>query len=271
MIIAGCFLVFNSQGQVIALPPTQTNIPACFCCEGFYKLPTAPPIDGPKTIHCNKAEYTTPKCRGASYRWEVSPAVSFSGQGTNTITLNPPFNSPQYKITLTLMCGSKTVTRTLIVRVTRPPVCKADFTFQLEKMPNGRYKARTTSQSTGTGYGHLWIIYEKPSCSSIDVDVFKFLKISSTGALTKSDPTITAPGGYGFQYSGLIRGKTYMLYHAVHCCGQSKILTKCFRVPTSGLWPMNEQQLKPSIMTDSLHEDNLPEQVKRIRDSIDNK
>jgi hypothetical protein len=264
MIIAGCFLVFNSLAQ----SPWSTQIPeTCFCCgTDIYKLPAVPPIKGPQSLRCDTlATFSTQDCKGAAYNWTVSPSVSFSGQGTNSIKINPPFTAAQYVITITITCGKKSVSNKITVKVEGATACKPDFTILLEEMSNGTYKVSTTTQSTGAGYTHYWLLYEIASCPNGVASFSRYSIISPTGVLSKSDPAITAPGVYGFEFPGLTRGKCYKLIHYVLCCGEWKTQSKCFCLSSAVFKKkITEADLKPQQKTETIKENQLPRELKKI-------
>lgn len=264
MVIVGCFLVFNSRAQLNQhAVATDNNIPACFCCDGIYKFPPLP-INGPLTIRCDSARYKTTKCQGATYIWTATPNATIAGQGTYSITLVPPFLHSQYNISVTIKCGQKTVSKTITVHAPEYAACKPDFKISLEELPNGKFKVKTTWQATGVGYKHEWKLDEVAACPDGAVLSSMYSKISTTGTLSRSNLQITAPGTYGFGYPELARGRKYKLTHTVYCCGQKKVISKCFSIPTTSLRRiMTETDFEVEQRADTIPERLQPSEVPR--------
>lgn len=94
---------------------SQTNITdaTCFCCNGLYKL-TTPVITGADSICSEKQTiFSVANCSGATFIWTIAPsAITFSGQGTNSISVNYnsiPFGTSTILISVQLSCGKQSL------------------------------------------------------------------------------------------------------------------------------------------------------------------
>ena len=191
-------------GKNVTIPPTWiTSIPTgCFCCgSDIYQLPATPPITGPATLSCDAATvYSTNSCPGASYTWSVSPSVPFTGQGTNSISITGPYSPfvTSYTITVSIRCGTKTVTNNIVVK---PGNCTANPYFS-----QAGDAGSMTFTSTQTGCTHWWYLVKDDDQNGM-----------YTAGETFSGP-ITTPVA---NFSSLITDQFYTVYHYIYCqCGR---------------------------------------------------
>jgi hypothetical protein len=183
---------------------------ACDCS----KLPQQFTIAGPqffcKPKNCNNITltYTAPTMPAGEcykYQWSVSPAVPFSGQGTNQIRLAcKNLQLGAYKITVRITCGDKTVSNTIPLMVCAKP----DPSFSITTTGAG---ANLTPIGAASGH-YWWMIEDKDnSCS-----------YTSGDAIIAPSPVTTPTAAF----TGLINNKQYLVYHlAYNDCGN---IAKCY-------------------------------------------
>lgn len=249
----------------------DSNVPQeCFCCnDKVYNLPKPPPINGPTVLKCTeKATFTTLKCEGATITWNVSPSVSFTGQGTSSITLIPPFSATSYSISVTIRCGNKVVENKISVQVESDQKCVPNFKVLsiTANTANSGYEV-IASPTSGSGYWHYWQLLQVSSCSGGTVTGSNGgwnSLINPTGAVSTSNPAITAgPTGYGYQYPGLGPGVCYTIVHYIYCCGQWKKHSSCFCTPTiSAKKVYKTSELSIDEKTEDVLEKDLPKELK---------
>ena len=73
-------------------------------------------IQGNDVLNCpGQTSYSVPNLLGATFNWQVSPAIQFTGQGTSTIMITNPSGSYSGTITATINTPTKGYTRSLSV------------------------------------------------------------------------------------------------------------------------------------------------------------
>ena len=270
-----------AQERTVATPQTEalqmqditweTNVGKdCFCCsDKVYNLPKPPPISGPSVLKCTeKATFTTLKCEGAVITWNVSPAISFTGQGTSSITLIPPFNAINYSISVVIKCGNKVVENKIAVQVQEDKKCVADFkviSITANSANNG-YEV-LAAPATSAGYTHFWQLLQVSSCSNGTVTGSSGgwnLFINANGSINSSNSAVSGgPTGYGYQYPGLGAGVCYQIVHYIYCCGQWKKQTSCFCTPTPSakkIYKTGELEINSKL--EDILEKDLPKELR---------
>jgi hypothetical protein len=112
----------------IKVKESVSSIPKCFCCNPkIFSLPNVPPINGLDSI-CKGVTnvFKTINCPGATFNWTLSPAaVTFTGNGTNQITINPssiPLGTTVVTIYIEIRCGNTAVKNVIKVKVCKQPI-----------------------------------------------------------------------------------------------------------------------------------------------------
>lgn len=274
VVIVFVSFITNTMGQT----EWDTQIPKdCFCCnEKIYNLPVKPPIVGNTKLSCDSVgRFKTFVCPGATYQWTVTPSISFSGQGTANITINPPFNANQYTVSVTIKCGQKAVTNSIQFFVSSPQNNIPNYSATLIENNNGTYTVIANPQA-GAGVNQWWILNEVASCPNGAVTNSNSgwnSSVSSTGTYYTSNPNISAAGtnGYGYNYAGLAQGKCYKLYHYTYACGKWQYQVKCFCF-TPALFKVapgkgNQKEMKidinDQIELKEIKPEQLPEQIRK--------
>jgi hypothetical protein len=255
-----------------AQPPTWTTNTTgkCFCCDPYYNLPTPPPITGPTSVDCGGAgTYSTTACPGASIQWSISPAQPMSGATTSTMTVNP-FAAGNYTITVSIRCGNKVVTSQIQVVVKPQECCTAAFLVNLQELPGGLYQITATPTCTSQNM-HFWLLEEVTGCpgTSVAGGLYTWLFIPKSGTPTSKSPATSnisafPVGGYGMQYTGLLKPKCYRLTHYFLCCGKWQVQSKCFCLTSTAKAKMSETELNPNTTTRAMEVQELPAQLKQI-------
>jgi PKD-like domain len=238
----------------------------CFCCEPYYNFPTAPTITGP-TMVCGPATYSTSPCPGATYLWSISPALTtVSGANTPNFTINPPYASGNYTITVTIRCGQKTVTNQIQVTITKCD-CKPDFLISLQEQAGGTYQANA-QPATGSGCQNYWLLQEYNCQTNVGTGAFSYVGVSGTGVVNwgpyGAAPITVSASGYNVQFNNLTKGKCYRMWHYTLCCGEWKLQTKCFcLMSTLRTGRVTEAELNPTTETRAVQFNELPAELKR--------
>jgi hypothetical protein len=247
----------------------------CFCCGDYYSLPTPPAITGPTILECGvNATYSTTSCYGATYQWTVSPTHAFTppAGNTNTITLLSAVPGT-YTITVSIRCGNKIVKNQIQVTVKEQKCCSAAFMVGLQELPGGLYQVTATPTCTSENM-HYWQLYEAncPSGTYVSGGLNTWLFIPKAGSPTSKWPA-TSPisanpvGGYGMQYTGLVKPKCYKLTHYFLCCGKWLVQTKCFCLMSSARAHVSDGELNANTVTREVKFDELPAELKQILNS----
>ncbi len=260
------------QGAEIAIPPVTewtSNVQnKCFCCGEFYNLPVPPPIIGATVSDCNKSLiYSTTTCPGANITWSISPSLSFSGQGTNSISIAGPINPGSYTITLTIRCGNKTVTNQLQVIIREDKQCRPDFLVSVTELPNGNYQvnANPTPPLPAGVYYHAWILEQVTGCPGTVTAASAGWNLYYWLTPTSSNPAVTGTPGGGYQYPGLGKGRCYKLTHWIYCCGSWKKQSKCFCLADAGpgaKMNLSESALNANTVTEEVQDSQVPAELK---------
>ena len=266
-LFACCFLTIGAFAQNLQTNITDTS---CFCCNGFYALPT-PVINGPTTVDCGqKPVYFIKACPGATITWSVSaPNTIASGQGTSTITL-APVTGTNYSVAVQIKCGNKVVESKIPVRVNAIQNCTAAFSIILTQLPNGNFKIDANPNTT-SGTLHYWGLVGNGTgntCTPIPLnDIINGAtfgeSVSPTGVST---PIGMGTGinagttGYGYQYSGLGNSGCYKLTHYINCCGIWYRQTQCFCVSFSNARSANPEITKSEV--EQVSPKDLPKELK---------
>ena len=208
----------------------------CFCCNPFYNL-VQPRIQGITKINCGTtAKFSIAPCPNATIVWSVSPSVSFTGQGTTSISLPATTSPGNYIIKVTLSCGGKSIeSQTFNLAIVGPQTCNATFTIAIETLASGNVKITTTPHASTQvpGTEHWWGIQTNgsfPNCINPAVPI-PFSSFNNTGVwggyinpsgqLTTYMGTgiTTGPSGYGISYAGAVVGSCIKITHYIKCCG----------------------------------------------------
>ena len=191
---------------IVELPPCEKALASAmsgptFICEG------------------SPASYSVPNVPGATYAWTITPAVLFSGNGSNTINITGPntMGKTNFTVTVKISCGGKDYFKTLNV-VVRKRISSADFTLSATQGPGTGYSCSATPL-VGAGYNHIWILYQSdrpfPRCTA-----------SGSGITAVNIST-----SVNYSRSGLIAGKYYLLRHGVqNCDGTWLYQNRCFNL-----------------------------------------
>jgi hypothetical protein len=249
-----CFSLMSAFAQT----GSQTNVTdtSCFCCNGFYALPK-PVITGPTVVKCGeKPVYTVKACPGATITWSVTAPNSIAtGQGTNTIALNP-VSGAAYSVAVQIRCGNKVVETKISVQVIQIPNCSPKFEITVKQLPNGNFQvtANPLSGNVTAGVQHYWGLVGNgngSTCTAIPLNQIQTggtfgISISSTGICTPvgMGTGLNCAAGYGYQYNGLGNVGCYKLTHYINCCGEWLRQTQCFCVSFS-----NGRVMQPTITT----------------------
>lgn len=234
----------------------------CFCCDGVYNLQEKPQIIGPQTVDCESPiTFTTGSCKGTSINWSVSPSTAFTGQGTSSITLNPPYIASSYTVNVSIRCGEKTVTNAVSFVVSKPQNCIPNFLVGVEQLANGFVKINAVP-SAGAGVEHYWgVVYNGtyPNCNlpctgiplvSIQNGSTYGAHLTSAGAFSALGMGTSITSGsspYGFNYSGFPNNSCFKITHYVRCCGEWFRQTACVSIGTSNLKVIGGEVAKPQI------------------------
>lgn len=237
----------------------------CFCCDGVFNLPTAVAINGPQTIDCAKPTvFTIDNCKGTTINWSVSPSVSFTGQGTNSITLNAPFSGSSYTISVTLRCGEKSVTGTRNVKLNVPSNVTPAFLTTLTQVNPNSWNINTVPTML-SGVDHWWgiqyngvypncsnqclpIPYTPDSSGAYNLGIFGGM-VSSSGIFTpigQGTNKTSGTSGYGINYN-FPNNSCFKITHYVRVCGVTYRQTQCVKVETNNLKVANGTTIKPNI------------------------
>jgi len=232
-IISLLFFVFslttlNAQKEI-------SNIPKCFCCERIaYQLaPNPPPIIGPSVIcPCGGDVISTITCPGATITWTVvtntgSPVITFTGQGTNSITLNSfiPGASTHLVVKVQIKCGDRIIENKKEIKI--KPTPQALFSWSVTYSGTGN---DWTIQANGTsGYGNAWRITEV-SPVSLDCNVWGYGTKCWEGPALNLNHACT-----------LLPGHQYRIIHWVEKCKDTWQATPgciavkwiCFTIPSA--------------------------------------
>lgn len=247
------------------IPNWQTNVTpqTCFCCDGWYSFPSSIAISGPTSLTClERPKYCINPCPGATVSWSVTnqPNGIASGQGTNCITLNP-VQGTSVTITVTISCKDKKVQKQIVVPIKLDPKCKPDFLISLQELANGYQVSATQALPPNTI--HLWYLDMVADCpSGATLNNVGWIVINPPSQPQVSNPAFTVGStGFGFQYSGLVKGKCYRLYHVVYCCGKWIRSYKCFCLAT-GRMATDMKALNENFVTKEVTVEELPAELR---------
>lgn len=256
--------VSDTRSQALAAGSWTNNYPKdCFCCDGVYNLPEAPEISGPQSTSCEKPiTFTIKPCKGTSIQWSVSPNATFSGQGTNSITINPPYTASSYVVSVTIRCGEKTVTSKRDFSVEKPKNCVPNFLVTVEQLANGQVKINAVPTAT-SGVEHYWgVVYNGtyPNCvtpcaaiplNSIQSGSTFGAYVDAAGIFSPLGMGTNITGGtaapYGYSYSGFPNNSCFKITHYVKCCGEWYRQTQCVSIGTSNAKLANGATVQPQI------------------------
>lgn len=233
----------------------------CFCCEGVYNLPSAVTINGPQTIDCVKPTvFSIENCKGTAIAWTVSPTIPFSGQGTNLITINPPYSVSAYTISVTLRCGEKSVSGTRTVNLNVPANITPAFLTTLTQLTNGGWNINTVPTMLA-GVEHYWgVVYNGsyPNCTlpCTAIPLADIINGSTFGGkvingvfthLGMGTGITSGTSGSGYNYSGFPNNSCFKITHYVKVCGMTYRQTQCASLGSSNLKVANGASVKPNI------------------------
>jgi hypothetical protein len=268
----------------------QTNVTdsTCFCCNGYYNLP-APKITGPVQVNCgDNPRYTIAACPGATIAWTISPTATFTGNGTNTITLTPPLSASSYAITATIRCGNKQAVSNQVVKVNTIQNCTPAFDVTVKQLPNGSVSIDAVPV-TKAGVFHYWgIMYNGnyPNCNipCVSIPFANFSNAYANGifGVTVSASGVVTPIGQGTQKTGGSSGygigyafpnnSCFKVTHYINCCGEWLKQTVCVSIGTSSLKSANPGEggtATPSITKSEIEKVDLKDVPKELKTSKD--
>ena len=202
----------------------------CATCDLFNSRPE---IHGPTTIKCDSpARFFLTNCPDVTYTWTVTPSVPFTGQGTSSITLTPPFTASDYRINVVIKCGDKQTTAGYGVKVEKKDCCSPAFMASTEEVSATGYRVTGIPSVPTLGCRHYWLLTQISNCGSTGVTGMSGwgLAFNAWGyAMPQPNPAITpaGPNNNGYTYGGLAKGQCYTLTHYVVCCGEWKYVPKC--------------------------------------------
>ena len=144
-----------------------TEVPDPCACINY---PQKPPINGTTlACACDPIKFSTINCPGASYSWSVKDNkgnnISFSGGNTSAITLNYSLaqqvasDATSFIVTVTLKCGDRFVTNTIVVPL--KPIPKTNVSFSLSDNGSGAYTANASAiGAVALCNGNVWTLKE---------------------------------------------------------------------------------------------------------------
>jgi hypothetical protein len=243
-----CFVSIAVNAQTTGW---TTNVQGCFCCGDFYNLPTQPHIEGPVTLDCaGGGKYCTDACPTATFNWSVSPSAPFTGQNTKCITLGSPLTPGAYTITITISCGNKKVSNSIVVKVTGVQNCTPLFTATFTPQPDGISLNINTVPVTLGGAEHYWGIQYNgtyPNClPCVSIPFANFSNayangifgatVSASGVFTpigQGTGKTPGPSLYGINYTGFPINSCFKITHYINCCGIWYKQTLCYTATTN--------------------------------------
>lgn len=241
----------------------DTNTPKdCFCCDKAYNLPTVPQIIGSDKVECGaQANYSTSNCPGATTTWGISPSITFSGQGTNAVSIsNLPAGT--YTLSVTIGCGKTRYTSKKTITVLAPLSCDPAFLVTVQQLANGMLNINAVPSST-TGVEHYWgVVYNGtyPNCTIPGTPILlNDITSGQTFGAHVTEAGVFAPQGmgtginggtnapYGYNYQGFPNNSCFKITHYVKCCGVWKRQTQFVSIGTSNARVANGTTIKPDI------------------------
>jgi hypothetical protein len=174
-----------------------------------------------------------------------------------------PVTGTSVTITVTIACNGKKVQNQIVVPIKQIENCRADFLITLQELQNGMYQVHGYQTPPVPGTMHYWFLQEVANCpsgSQVGGGLNLWAYIAPNGAVSYSNPNGgMTPGStnWGFQFSGLTKGKCYRLYHYVYCCGQWKMSYKCFCL-ASGRMAIDLKALNENAVTKDVKVEELP-------------
>ncbi len=226
---------FALSGAMTATAAVLANFKNC-CpspCSYCDLFDSRPEIHGPATVKCDSVtRFYLTNCPDVSYTWTVTPSVPFTGQGTSAITLTPPFNAGEYKISVVIRCGDKQTTAGYVVKVEKKDCCDPAFKVSTEEVSATGYRVTGILSVPTLGCRHYWLLSQISNCGGSGTPGVSGwgLAYNTWGyAQPQPNPNITTagPNNNGYTYPGLGKGQCYTLTHYILCCGEWKYVRKC--------------------------------------------
>jgi len=225
--IMAYFDEFCVQGKTFCCPGVPGPQPINYTAYGHPDYPTA-------ICPCNDNVISTTKCPNATYLWSVSPStVTFSGQGTDQITLNGSSfgaNVSSITMTLTVTCSTVAYTSTKTIPVLNGCNTAGTPTINISYSSGntGVLNANATCANFGQGWTlKAWDLPHNVNCSQFE-----------------SGPIVAQGTGNTFNYNNIQTGKYYRLAYYVERCSKTwknqcaKVKYICFTIyPSSARMP----------------------------------
>lgn len=153
----------------------------------------------------------------ATYNWIVPSGITFTGQGTNSITVTNWGNvteNIQIQVIIECACQRDTLSMNVLIMEDLTPYTQ----FNHSATTNGSIITNLTFTSTPapTGAVHWWNIYEADNCNPSD---FSILNENTTGAVelrnTSFSPifNVTSPSP---PFPDIVTGKCYIVKHGLY-------------------------------------------------------